>query len=138
MGLTTFQQVVLKYMQKMTPAQQSAVARFAAALAKQRRRKKTNAKKRAKQAVTNSAKRSKKKHTASRKSPTNSGTTKKTPQADSGPRQLGLPPQPQRAKFDARDIEWLFSENRRREPVPRGREPLGQKWATNKWNHSGF
>lgn len=36
------------------------------------------------------------------------------------------------------DTQWCFSENRRKEPAPPRSVPSGQKWATNRWNHTGF
>lgn len=157
MALTTHQAIVLRAMQRMTPSQQSAVVRFAATLSKKRKRKNQ---KQAKQSTpTNGSiktpdmqKHLKHDHPNARNTfgkPSKLGAVrlnqpKLTPLKTgsfSGPqnKQGTAPPKldttQECARPDPKDNEWLFSENRRREPTPRPSDPSGQKWALNPRNH---
>jgi hypothetical protein len=156
MSLTTFQQIVLKAMEKMTISQQSAVARFAATLPKQRALDRVKPQNPVKQGarldgvpapntknlvnrnqlngVQNQPKRSQSTTSPSKK-PDLSTAKKDRP---SGSQQSRVTPNGSKlVDRNFRDTEWLLSENRRRESAPRRSEPKGQKWATNRWNHSG-
>jgi hypothetical protein len=133
MALTVFQEIVLKAMQRMKPAQQEAVARFTKSLTRERLATKTRKQKSSKRGV----------------SVDNLDKTRKVQKQGKQNRLDGVakPPKssknsraPSKSRFgnvNLQSSDWLFSENRRRNSTPRSVEPSGQKWAQNRWNHRG-
>jgi hypothetical protein len=163
MALTTFQEIVLKAMQKMTPSKQSAVAQFAASLATKPPNGMTKSLENATQGTVpgtstktqNVRKNVKRSHPSAVAKPAKSSRpdrispkkpkiapVKTKSSSSSQDKRVSPPPleselRQDYAKPDMRDNRWLFSENRRRESAPSRSGPSEQKWAISRWNHSG-
>lgn len=122
MGLTTFQGLVLKKMEALSPSNQSAMVRFAQLLFERQAKKAQNKKTRSQTDGTEIRPKLKLQKSSS-------ALLQAIPPLSSP----GSVPTQERLN----DNEWLFSKNRRRDAaVPRS-TPSGQKWASNRWNHSG-
>jgi len=155
MALTTHQEIVLKAMQTMKPAQQGAIVkaviRLAATWAKNQLHEKAEKRTPSKEAVVPA--RSVKEPTipsnlkrSGLKSNLRAKPARRSVQKGSayGLQHSQVPASPHGsvplrtdAKFDPKDTEWLFSENRgRRKSSPARSAPSGQKWATNRFNRS--